>query len=81
MSDGSWRRAGPLLLLQPDPPSKAASLSNCNFERLPAGSAETPGQETAQMVPSTHMILSIGCAVAWLARVRIRLRLRREKSP
>ena len=36
------------------------------------------------MVPSTHMILSIGCAVAWLARARLPAPpagLRRDKSP
>ena len=42
MSGASWHRAGPLPLLQPDPPSMAASPSNCRFERLPAGSAKTP---------------------------------------
>jgi len=40
MSSGCWHRAGPLLLLQPDPPSKAASPSNYSLERLPAEPAD-----------------------------------------
>ncbi len=42
MSDGCWHRVGPLLLLQLDPPSKAASRSSCNLDRRLAGSVKTP---------------------------------------